>query len=114
MKREIFYASVAEAMQVEAIPGLFRTMLVYTKEQMLCHFRVKAGVRMQMHTHEAAQIGYILSGKMLFEREGQTTLSVSTGSAYAFKSNEPHRLIALEDTEFVECFSPMREDYIVK
>ena len=104
----------SEAKRVEAIPGLFRTTLAYTPEQMICHFSVKAGVKMAMHTHRAAQIGYIISGRMVFEREGNTPLTVTAGSGYCFYPDEPHRLVALEDTEFIEAFSPAREEYITE
>lgn len=106
--------NISDAKSVEALPGLIRTTLAYTQDQMICHFTVKAGVKMPMHTHEAAQIGYIVSGKMIFEREGDTSLPVSAGSGYCFYPNEPHRLVALEDTEFIEVFTPYREEYIAK
>ena len=114
MGKTISCINVKEAKSVEAIPGLIRTTLAYTPEQMVCHFSVRKGVKMQMHTHIMAQAGYVISGEMIFEREGNTSLPVTAGSAYCFRPNEPHRLVALEDTEFIEIFTPAREEYIAK
>ena len=97
---------------VEMLPGIYRTTMSYNEMIMLCHFQFKKGAKIQLHNHDAAQTGYVLSGEMkLFKGDGSSFIA-DPGSGWVFNSNEPHGAEALEDSEVVECFSPMRPEYI--
>jgi quercetin dioxygenase-like cupin family protein len=79
---------------------------------MLCVFRLKKGSEIPLHHHHAAQTGYVVSGKMLFKKEGGDEFTAEPGTGYAFSPNEKHGAIALEDSEIVEVFAPMRPEYV--
>ena len=96
---------------VEALPGILRTTLAYNKETMLCYFQLKAGSAIPQHNHVAVQIGYVISGKLKFQREDGSSFIADSGTGYVFESEEQHRAEALEDSEVIECFAPMRPEY---
>lgn len=112
VSEKVYSKRVADGNTVEMIPGIFRTTLAYNDEIMLCHFTMKKGAKIPLHTHEAVQNGYVIKGKVRFFTEENDSIIVEPGSAYVFDSNEAHGSEVLEDTELVESFTPMRPEYI--
>ncbi len=104
----------AQEPTVEFRPGIWKTTLAYTKELMICHFRMKKGCELALHTHEAAQNGYVISGKIEFFKADGTSVIVGPGDGYAFESNEAHGSIAHKEVTFIEAFAPLRPEYIVE
>lgn len=102
---------LSEQKTVEFIPGIFRTTMSYNDNCMLCHFRLTKGASIKLHHHTAVQNGYVINGKIRFFKEGGKSFIVGNGDGYIFGSNEPHGSEVLEDTELVECFTPMRPEY---
>jgi quercetin dioxygenase-like cupin family protein len=101
-----------EGNSVEMLPGIYRTTMSYNETIMLCHFLMKRGSKIPLHNHDAVQNGYIINGKLRFFKEDESSFIAESGSGYVFNSNEPHGAEVLEDSEVVECFSPMRPEYI--
>ncbi|WP_319563163.1 cupin domain-containing protein [Marispirochaeta sp.] len=104
--------SIADVVPVELRPGIMRKTLVYDADHMLCHFHLDKGAVLELHSHEAAQIGYVVSGRVEFFKEDGSSVIVTDGGAYYFSSWEKHGSKVLEDTDFVEFFSPGRPEYI--
>ena len=99
----------------EGPDGVFRTTLAFGEEAMLCHFQANKGARIPLHNHPAVQSGYCISGKVRFQRgEGDDHFTAEAGSSYFFGPNEFHGAEILEDSVFVEVFSPMRPEYAPK
>jgi mannose-6-phosphate isomerase-like protein (cupin superfamily) len=103
---------------VEMRPGLVKTNLSYNGELMLCHFTMKKGAKIELHNHAAVQNGYIISGRVKYEiaDAGKKVLEtgfVDAGSGYVWDSMEYHSFEAVEDAEFIECFGPIRPEYVV-
>lgn len=105
-------ADLSKAQTVENPEGIFRTTLSFGDESMLCHFKMTKGSRIPLHNHVAVQNGFVIRGKLKFHKgqEGNTFIA-EAGSSYFFASEEFHGCEVLEDTEAVECFSPMRPEY---
>ena len=103
---------VDEVKPVEMRPGIFRKTLVYDDKLMLCHFHLEKGAILELHSHEAAQMGYVISGKVDFFKEDESILTVVAGSSYYFPPREKHGSRVLEDTDFIECFTPGRPEYV--
>jgi len=96
----------------EGPDGVFRTTLSYGAEAMLCHFNAKKGARIPLHNHPAVQSGFCIKGKVRFQRgEGDERFVAEAGTSYFFGPHEYHAAEVLEDSEFVEVFSPMRPEY---
>ena len=105
-------ADLTDARTVENPEGIYRTTLSFGSESMLCHFKMTKGARIPLYNHVAVQNGYVISGKLKFNKgqEGDTFIA-ETGASYFFASEEFHGCEVLEDIEAVECFSPMRPEY---
>jgi len=104
--------NVTQAKAVENPPGVVRKTLSYNDEAMLCHFALKKGAKIPLHNHRATQIGYIVRGKARFLAEKpEDEFEGQTGQSYVFSKFVKHGTIALEDTEYVEVFVPVRDEY---
>jgi quercetin dioxygenase-like cupin family protein len=105
--------SVAHANAVENPEGFFRRTLAYNDDLMLCHFKAKAGSRIPLHSHPASQIGYVISGRVVFTGETEDDrFQVESGDSYVFSGHVKHGAEILEDAEFIETFSPSRDEYM--
>jgi len=102
----------SERTKVIMRPGLTRTTLSFIDSLMVCYFHEQVGTKIKLHKHEAAQNGYVLKGKIKFFLEDETEFIATPGSSYVFESMEPHGSIALEETEIIESFCPMRSEYV--
>ena len=105
------FTKAAERTTVQVKPGLTRTTLSFVDDLMVCRFHEDEGTIVDLHTHEAVQNGYVLSGKIRFFLEDGTEFIATEGSAYVFESMEPHGSVALEETVILESFTPIREEY---
>ena len=105
-------ARKSETAAVEGPPGILRTTIAYDEQLMLCHFFLKRGARVPFHAHEAVQNGYLMRGKLRMLWETGQEFVAEPGSGWCFGSQVRHGAEALEDCEAIECFSPMRPEYI--
>ena len=104
--------NLAEAKPVENPPGVTRKTLSYNDEAMLCHFILKKGAKIPLHSHRATQIGYLIKGYARFlAADPADEFEVETGDSYVFSQFVEHGTIALEDSEYVEVFTPARDEY---
>ena len=104
---------------VQVRPGLWRTNLSYNQETMLCYFRMEKGCKLPLHNHKAVQNGYVISGKLRYELADSDhrvyeTGEIGPGGGYCWDSDEYHSTEALEDSEFIEVFSPLRPEYVAE
>jgi quercetin dioxygenase-like cupin family protein len=73
-------------------------------------FLAKDGV-VPLHHHESEQISSIVTGAMRFEIEGKEIV-LRAGDVLSIPSNVPHRVVALEDSQALDVFSPVRTDWL--
>ena len=109
MKRE--RGEVGKLAAKENPPGIFRTTLSYNPNVMLCHFNMKKGAKIPLHSHEAVQSGYVVSGRVRFHKKDGPSFEATPGSSYVFDSREEHGADVLEEAVVIEVFSPMRPEY---
>ena len=104
--------NVSDAEAVENPAGVVRKTLSYNDEAMLCHFRLEQGAKIPLHSHRATQIGYVVRGKARFLAErAEDEFEGEAGQSYVFSKFVKHGTIALEETEYVEVFVPVRDEY---
>ncbi len=101
-----------ETEPVENPVGIFRTTMAYNEQLMLCHFLLKKGARVPIHRHEAAQNGYLVSGRLRLVWDDGREFLAEPGSGWCFPSNVPHGAEAMEESEAIECFVPLRPEYL--
>ncbi len=109
MKRE--RGEIGKLAARENPPGIFRTTLSYNDSVMLCHFDMRKGAKIPLHSHVAVQNGYVVSGKVRFHRKGGASFEATPGMSYVFDSGEEHGAEVLENAVVIEVFAPMRPEY---
>jgi quercetin dioxygenase-like cupin family protein len=73
-------------------------------------FLAKDGV-VPLHHHENEQISSVVTGAMRFEIEGKEIV-LRAGDVLVIPPNIPHRVVALEDSQALDVFSPVRTDWL--
>ena len=63
------------------------------------------------HRHPHEQMGLCLKGKAEFI-SNENRFRVEAGMFYWMKPNEPHSVKVVEESTFLDVFSPRREDYL--
>ena len=98
---------------VEVLPGITKRVMSYGDDSMICRFDLQKGAKIPLHSHEASQNGYVLSGKVRLLAEGEkTACEAGPDCGYYFAPHETHGLIVLEDAVLIETFCPLRPEYI--
>jgi quercetin dioxygenase-like cupin family protein len=96
----------------EVLPGIYRQTLTWNEEAMTCHFLLSKGAAIPLHKHPAVQSGYVLRGRVRFQRgDAGETFIAEAGTSYVFDGEEEHAVEVLEETEIIEFFTPMRPEY---
>jgi quercetin dioxygenase-like cupin family protein len=85
--------------------------LVVGQKEMLGYVKLKKGAIVPAHKHLSEQITYILSGSLKFTIYGKD-YTVNAGEVLIIPSNVIHAAVALEDTDDLDCFSPLRRDWL--
>jgi quercetin dioxygenase-like cupin family protein len=89
---------------------LARKVISGEKITMAQIFLAKDGV-VPLHQHESEQISTGVTGAMKFEIEGKEIV-LRAGDVLVIPSNVPHRVTALEDSQALDVFSPIRIDWL--
>jgi quercetin dioxygenase-like cupin family protein len=95
---------------VEMVPGVMRRTLCESERMMLIEVTLERGAVVPLHTHPHEQIGYLASGRVLFEA-GDERRELFAGDSWLVPSNMPHAVTALEPSVAIDVFSPPREEY---
>lgn len=91
-------------------PGLRRQVMSYSKSMMLVRHTMIKGWTGALHSHPHEQMVYVVRGKLIFEHP-QGKFQVASGESFIVPGNVLHQASALEDSEVLDVFTPMREDY---
>lgn len=92
--------------------GVTRKVLSYSENIMSVEVYFKKGAVGKLHSHFHEQIGYVVSGSLEVEIEGEEKKVLTTGDTYYIPPNIKHGVLALEKTLLLDIFTPMREDFI--
>ena len=92
--------------------GVVRKVLAYSENLMNVELKFEKGAIGVKHSHPHEQIGYIISGSLLFQEEGKEDKVLVTGDSYYVEPNAVHGVVALEDTMLLDIFTPMRKDFV--
>ena len=92
--------------------GVSRKILSYSRNLMTVELHFPKGAVGAKHSHPHEQIGYIISGKLLYQEEGCEDKLLETGDTYYVAPNVVHGVQILEETKLLDIFTPMREDFV--
>lgn len=102
----------SEVEPVEMLPGVFRRTMTDGEKMMLIEVRMNAGAVVPSHTHPHEQTGYCASGRMRLRIEGEER-ELGPGGCWMIPGGVEHEATALEDSVFIDIFSPPRDEYRV-
>jgi quercetin dioxygenase-like cupin family protein len=100
----------AEIDEEQLNKGISRKLVVGQRE-MLGRVFFEKGAIVPAHKHLSEQITFILKGALKFTIEGRD-YTVREGEVLVIPSNVIHEAVALEDTDDLDCFSPLRHDWL--
>lgn len=100
----------SDATPVEMMPGVTRRTMSTSESLMLIDVVFEKGAVVPLHSHPHEQIGYLISGRVLFEL-GDERRELAAGDSWLVPPNVPHQVTALERSLIVDVFSPPREEY---
>jgi quercetin dioxygenase-like cupin family protein len=100
-----------EARPVEMVPGVMRRSIVHGDRTSLHEIRIDKDAVVPLHTHPHEQIGYVASGRVVFELGGEKR-ELAAGDAYCVPGEVLHGVVALEDAVCIDVFSPVRTEYL--
>ena len=88
-----------------------RQVLGYDGQVTMVKVKFEKGSVGTPHTHYHTQVTYVVSGKFEFTVDGKTKI-VSAGDAIYMEPDVLHGCVCLEAGILIDCFTPMRADYI--
>jgi quercetin dioxygenase-like cupin family protein len=97
--------------QKEAMNPLIDRQMIVGEKVMMARVFLRQGAVVPEHRHESEQHTFVLSGALQFGIEGRTVV-VRTGEVLVIPSWVPHSAVALEDTDDLDVFSPLRDDWL--
>ncbi len=77
----------------------------------IARFALERGAVVPAHSHEHEQVSYVISGALRFTVGGEHIL-VRAGEALQIPSRAEHSVQVVEDTEVIDVFSPIRQDWL--
>lgn len=98
-------------MPVEQLSSTIGRKMVVGETVMMARVFLKKGAVVPEHKHESEQLTYILKGALEFQIDGKTIV-VRSGEILTIPSWMPHAAKALEDTDDLDIFSPLRQDWL--
>lgn len=93
------------------IEGVTLKNLAHGDKTHLTQVKLEKGAVIPEHQHPQEQTGYLLSGKLRFF-SGEEEAIAQPGDSWTFTGGTIHGAEAMEDSVVLECFSPLREDYL--
>lgn len=89
-----------------------RQIMGYNEQVMLVKVKfLKAGAVGTPHRHEHTQTTYVESGRFEFTVDGETKI-IAAGDGLYVAPNALHGCVCLEPGVLIDCFSPMRADFL--
>ena len=107
-----YCSRASEVLPVITPEGAKRRVLCYGSKLMLVQFDFPAGVTATWHNHPHEQVGYIVSGEIDFNLDGQAPLHLGPGDSYYVPPNAWHNVVTHSPSVLIDAFSPVREDFL--
>ena len=100
-----------EDVEQEELSVGIRRRVIHSGRLTTARIYLDSGAVVPRHHHDNEQISHVLEGRLRFEFDGGS-LEAGPGDAVEIPSNEPHRVVALEDSLAMDVFAPVREDWL--
>ena len=94
----------------EVTPGIVR-QFVSGERVSVAKFLLAGGTSVPSHLHENEQVSYVVRGALKF-RFPDREVMVRGGELIVIPSLVPHGVDVVEDSEAIDVFNPVRQDWI--
>ena len=91
-------------------PGLTRQVLAFDERMMLVRHVMQPGWIGARHSHPHEQLVYVIRGHLRFTL-GDAVFEAQSGDSFLVPGGVEHQASAMEESEVLDVFSPLREDY---
>jgi quercetin dioxygenase-like cupin family protein len=108
--KEMSFVKIQDAETLTPEPGMRRQVLAHSKELMLVRHLFEKGWVGARHSHPHHQLVYVVSGAIRVDVGGET-FDVHAGDSFVVDGDVEHQASALEASEVLDVFTPVREDY---
>lgn len=103
------FIQLSDIKQREIVPG-FKAKMVHSSRMTFTFWNVEAGAALPEHSHLNEQITTVIKGIFEMTVAGETQI-MEKGSVFVIPSDARHSGKAIIDSELVDIFCPVREDY---
>jgi len=90
--------------------GVIRQDLGKGERMNVLHWNMADKSVVKMHTHPQEQFGYVIKGGFRMT-VGDEVAELKAGDAYFIPPGVPHEFVAIGETEAIDVFSPVKEDF---
>ena len=97
--------------QQTADKGVTRQVMSYNEELMVVRVKFESGAAGKDHSHPHTQISYVESGKFEYHIEDRKE-ELLPGDSVVIAGNLVHGCKCIEAGVLIDCFSPMRKDFV--
>jgi len=108
--KEVVYVSNDGTPVSSPEAGVQRQILAFNPHLMLVRHQFEKGWQGARHKHPHDQIVYVTRGCILFTG-AEESVEMHVGDSVVIAGGIEHEATALEDSEVLDIFTPMREDY---
>ncbi len=105
-------AHASEEPYITTPEGAQRRILSYGGSMMLVEFTFESGVSAPIHSHPNEQVGYVVSGEIDIIKEGRDRRRLTAGGSYYVAPNVQHGIVTHAPTVVLDCFTPIRDDFL--
>jgi quercetin dioxygenase-like cupin family protein len=103
------FIHLSDIKQKEIVPG-FKAKMVHSDHMTLAFWNIEAGATLPEHSHPNEQITTVIKGKFEMTVAGETRI-MERGAVFVIPSDAGHSGKAMIDSELIDVFYPVREDY---
>ena len=107
---EMDFVKTGDARTFEPETGMKRQVLAHSDQLMLVRHYFEKGWVGARHSHPHHQLVYVVSGAIRVDVAGRE-FDVRAGDSFVVDGGVEHQAWALEASEVLDVFTPVREDY---
>lgn len=106
----MYFQNLKGIKEKEIIPG-YKVRFIHSKNMTLAYWDIEEGALLPEHSHIHEQVANVTEGK--FElKVGNETKILEPGQVAIIPSNVKHSGKAITNCKIIDCFYPVREDYL--
>jgi len=108
--KEMSFVKTGDAQSFTPESGMKRQVLAHSDQLMLVRHYFDAGWVGARHSHPHHQLVYVVKGSIRADVAGRV-FDVHAGDSFVVDGGVEHQASALEASEVLDVFTPLREDY---